>query len=107
MTNKLLLEVRNTEHLASVGIVGYDIYKGDVWVASVHGNTMDGEPDTRYTEAAALARQIVHCVNIHDELVGALEAIERLFCESDTQNFTAEDMADIAHAILTKARGEG
>ena len=43
----------------------------------------DDDGKDEYQELQANAKHIVHCVNVHDELIGALEQLYP-YCEGDT-----------------------
>ena len=71
-------------------------------IAYVNHNWNDAEHGERrisWAEAEANARHIVHCVNVHDDLVKALEAM--------LGNYSSADLLDAKAALARAKGGEG
>lgn len=55
--------------------------------------------------AEANAARIVHCVNLHDELVGALEMCLTWIEDDEAAHGRTFGAGNVARAVLAKARG--
>lgn len=69
-------------------------------IVSVYGSENSADLQKRADERDANARHIVHCVNHHDELVAALEAVQ----QAQRSGTYAEAFAAV-DAILAKVKG--
>jgi hypothetical protein len=83
-------------------------------IAYVNHNWNDadhGERRISWGEAEANARHIVHCVNVHDDLVKALEEIDQtpipMINDTEHLRHTIRTIQNIAYAALSKYRGAG
>ena len=78
-------------------------------IAYVNHNWNDadhGERRISWAEAEANARHIVHCVNVHDDLVKALESILKVRVEGWENIWAGSNRCqDIARAALARAKG--
>ena len=80
------------------GHVGYDIYAGDLWIASVHGVHLDVPLDNISSNASLMTAS--------PDLLDALQAAIQALDNSAIRGYPSSGATESMRAAIAKAKGE-